>query len=376
MADKAKAQLESKLASVVSDKEGFFKYVDSKRRSKENIGLILDGYLANRDVEKAEAFSAFFASTLGCLILRVRDHNCGNSDLTICRPRNCKGELYLLNVHKSMGPGGIHRRVLVEVVDVTAGPLSIIHQRSWESGQVPADRKLANIIPIHQKGTREDPGNYRPVSLTLVPGKIMEEILLGATERHLQDNATIRHSQHGFAKGKPCLTDLLPFYNKVTCPVGEGKVVDAAFLDFSKAFDTVPHSILLDKYSNCEMSRCTVRWVKNWLNGRAQEFVIKRTLGMSSLEKRRLRGDLIALYSFLRRGSGEGGADLFSLASSNRTCGNGSKLRHRRFKPDMRNHFFCKRVVKHWNGLPREVDNVPCLSVFKRHLDNALNNRL
>ncbi|KAK4816598.1 LOW QUALITY PROTEIN: hypothetical protein QYF61_018646, partial [Mycteria americana] len=92
-----------------------------------------------------------------------------------------------------------------------------------------------------------------------------------------------------------------------------------------------------------------------------------RTLGLSSLEKRRLRGDLIALYSFLRRGSGEGSADLFSL---------GSMTGHGRFRVDIRKHFFTKMVVKHWNRLSGEVADAPCLSVFKRHLDNALNSML
>ncbi|KAK4811167.1 hypothetical protein QYF61_019798 [Mycteria americana] len=102
----------------------------------------------------------------------------------------------------------------------------------------------------------------------------MEKIMLGPIERHLKNNAIIRHSQHGITKGKSCLTNLISFYNKVTHLVDEGKVVDVAFLDFSKAFDAVPHSILLDKLSSCEMSRYTVRWVKNWLKGRAQRVVV------------------------------------------------------------------------------------------------------
>ena len=101
-----------------------------------------------------------------------------------------------------------------------------------------------------------------------------------------------------------------------------------------------------------------------------------RTLGLSSLEKRKLRGNLIVLCSVLRRGHGEGGADLFHSVSRDRTCGNGSKLCQGRFRLDMRKHFFTERVVKHWNRLPREEVDAPSLSVFKRHLDNALNTML
>ncbi|GAB0207336.1 mitochondrial enolase superfamily member 1 [Grus japonensis] len=102
----------------------------------------------------------------------------------------------------------------------------------------------------------------------------MEKIILGTIERHFKNNAIITHGQHVFTNRKSCLTNLISFYDKVTCLVDEGKAVDVVFLDFSKAFDTVLHSILLDKLSNCEMSRYTVCWVKNWLNSRAQSDVV------------------------------------------------------------------------------------------------------
>ncbi|KFW83748.1 hypothetical protein N305_03324, partial [Manacus vitellinus] len=92
-----------------------------------------------------------------------------------------------LDPHKSMGPDGIHPRVMRELAEELAKPPSIIYQQSWLTGEVPDDWKLANVPPIHKKGRKEDPGNYRPVSLTSVPGKVMEQIILGAITQHLQD---------------------------------------------------------------------------------------------------------------------------------------------------------------------------------------------
>jgi len=97
-----------------------------------------------------------------------------------------------------------------------------------------------------------------------------------------------------------------------------------------------------------------------------------RTLGLSNYEKRSLRGDLIAPCSFLSRGNGGGGADLCSLITDDRTQGNGTKLHHGRFRLDIRKKLFTLRVVKHWNRLPRDAIDALSLSVFKKHLDNAL----
>ncbi|GAB0208374.1 mitochondrial enolase superfamily member 1 [Grus japonensis] len=146
-----------------------------------------------------------------------------------------------------MGPDGIHPRVLRELVEVLTKPLSIIYQQSWLTWVVPVDWRLANVTPIHKKGWKEDPGNYRPVSLTSVPGKFIERFILSAITWHIQDNQAIRPSQHGVMKGRSCLTNLISFYDKVTHLADEGKAVDVIYLDFSKAFDTVSHSILLEK---------------------------------------------------------------------------------------------------------------------------------
>jgi len=282
---KAKAQLELRLATVARDnKKCFYKYIHNKEGIKESPHPLFDarGNIVNKDEEKSEVLNAFFTSVFnsqtgysqGSQTPVLEDREGEQNKPPIIQEEAVNNPLCHLDNCKSMGPDGIHPRELRELSEELAKPLSIIYHQSWLTGKVPDDWRVTNVTPIYRKGQQEDPGNYRPVSLTSVLGKIMERFILSALTAHVKDNQGIRPSQHGFMKGRSCLTNLISFYDQVTRLVDEGKAVDVIYLDFSKAFDTVPHSILLEKLAAHGLGGCTLRWTNNWLNGQAQRVVV------------------------------------------------------------------------------------------------------
>ena len=279
---RAKRQFEKRLAKEIKNSpKGFWNYVRSKTKVKSGISDLIkdDGEKTQTDEEKADVLNNFFASVFTQEdISHIPDPEPRFDGEPLKDVKFDKEEvlkkLKNLNPSKSPGPDGLHPRVLRDAAEVLADPLTVIFNKSLEEGKVPDGWKIAHVTAIFKKGKRTSPGNYRPVSLTSVICKLMESLLRDQIMNFLNENKLLNDHQHGFRSGRSCVTQLIDVVDTWTGMLEEEGGVDVAYLDFSKAFDSVPHQRLLKKVKVHGLQGNLAKWIGSFLTGRKQRVVV------------------------------------------------------------------------------------------------------
>lgn len=276
----AKKQLERGIASNKDDKKKFYGYVRSKLRNRTGVGpLSVDGRPVVEEAEMAEALNSYFSSVFqeedkNSVPLATDRKPTKKCPRIFFRPSAVKKVIQSLKTKTAPGPDGVTVGLLKGLGESVSLPLSLIFNKSMYTGEIPVDWRRANVTPIFKKGSKKEPSNYRPVSLTSIPGKIMERLLKENMMEHLSSNRLIKKSQHGFLPRKSCTTNLLQFLEKATSILDGGGNMDVIYLDFSKAFDLVPRERLLSKLRAHGFEEKIVRWIDSWLTGRKQRVVL------------------------------------------------------------------------------------------------------
>ncbi|KAK3092025.1 hypothetical protein FSP39_024520 [Pinctada imbricata] len=195
------------------------------------------------------------------------------ADITVTENGVCK-LLQQLDPHKATGPDEVSSRLLKTVAKQITPALTLLFQASLNQGKVPDDWKAANITPLFKKGDRSNPSNYRPVSLTSVCSKTLEHIVHHQVIQHLEHHNILTDFQHGFRKRRSTETQLILTIDDLAKSIDVNEQVDCILLDFSKAFDKVPHNRLLMKLHHYGVRGALHQWMSSFLRGRVQQIVL------------------------------------------------------------------------------------------------------
>ena len=169
-----------------------------------------------------------------------------------------------INISKAAGPDLIPGRMLNMLAPELAPIVHAIFTQSLDTGELPRDWSLANVAPIFKKGNRGLAENYRPVSLTCITCKLFEHIVCRHILDHVEDHKILTNLQHGFRSGSSCETQLITTTHDVLSSFSSKSQIDVAILDFSKAFDTVPHAGLLGKLEHYGIDSKILLWITNF----------------------------------------------------------------------------------------------------------------
>ena len=264
----------------------FWKYINSRLKTQSGISPLRDenGNIISEEEGKATILNNYFSS----VYTREKIDDLPNIENKIPQEKFCmdievsaeevEKKLRQLDPHKAQGPDKIPSILLKELSKELSIPYAILFNKSLQTGQLPSDWKEAEVTAIFKKGTRTEPGNYRPVSLTCITCKVLEQFVRDTIVNHMNDNNLYSECQHGFRAGRSCMTQLTEVMDDLTRFIENKKAFDIIYLDFRKAFDSVPHKRLILKLQSYGISGKLLYWIENFLTERTQRVRINDKL--------------------------------------------------------------------------------------------------
>ena len=183
--------------------------------------------------------------------------------------------LLKLNPAKACGPDLLSAMILKKLAHVIVSYLTIVFQKSLDTGRVPKNWRSANVTAIFKKGKKYQSSNYRPVSLTCICCKIQEHILTSSILKQLDEYDILTDCQHGFRARRSCETQRLTLADELVSGLGKRQQHDLIVLDFSKAFDLVPHERLLRKMDHYDLRGSTLEWIRAFPTDRVQQVTVE-----------------------------------------------------------------------------------------------------
>ena len=172
-----------------------------------------------------------------------------------------------LNPNSAPGFDGFPAILLKQCVNELAVPLNMLWSKSFSNGVIPTTLKFSLVTPLHKSESRSFCKNYRPVALTSHIIKIFEKIIRNHLVYFLESNDLFNPSQHGFRKGRSCLSELLCHMDEISHGLSEGKNVDVVYLDYAKAFDKVDFNVLLKKLKHTGIQGKLLQWIESSIKG-------------------------------------------------------------------------------------------------------------
>ena len=258
----------------------FHGYINHKKVGRPSLGPLrtVHGFLTDDPSVMAECFAQAFSSVYvsSLPINNVPHQTCSNliDDLVIS-PSIVEMALGNLDGNSSMGEDCIHPKLLKSLSHELSFPLCIIFKNSLETGFLPNEWLSSLVVPIYKKSQRYDPLNYRPISLTSVPCKVLEKLIVSHITEFIETNSLISPHQFGFRSGHSTVDQLLLTYNDVSSMVDRGRTVDLVFFDFSKAFDVVCHHVLIEKLTRLGITGPLLIWIEYFLTRRRMKVRVR-----------------------------------------------------------------------------------------------------